>query len=136
MDELQAAILRVKLKHLDAANARRRLLARAYDTNLQGTGVKLPVERPGSTHVYCSYVIRHPSRDRLRHWLADRGIDTRVQYPRPIHLQPAYSDLGTGPGSFPAAERAASEILSLPIFPELGHSQVAVVCDAIRAFAD
>jgi dTDP-4-amino-4,6-dideoxygalactose transaminase len=136
MDELQAAVLRVKLKHLDAANARRRLLARAYDTNLQGTGVKLPVERPGSTHVYCSYVIRHPSRDRLREWLADRGVDTRVQYPRPIHLQPAYRDLATGPGSFPAAERAASEILSLPIFPELSHSQVAVICDAIRAFAD
>jgi dTDP-4-amino-4,6-dideoxygalactose transaminase len=136
MDELQAAILRVKLKHLDAANARRRFLARAYDTRLKKTGVKLPVERPGSTHVYCSYVIRHPSRDRLRKWLADRGIDTRVQYPRPIHLQPAYSDLGTGAGSFPAAEAAASEILSLPIFPQLAESQVAVVCDAIRAFAD
>jgi dTDP-4-amino-4,6-dideoxygalactose transaminase len=136
MDELQAAILRVKLKHLDASNAQRRLLARVYDTRLQTTGVKLPVERPGSTHVYCSYVIRHPSRDRLREWLADRGIDTRVQYPRPIHLQPAYSDLGMRAGSFPAAEEAASEILSLPIFPQLEESHVAVVCDAIQAFAD
>jgi dTDP-4-amino-4,6-dideoxygalactose transaminase len=136
MDELQAAILRVKVKHLDAANAQRRLLARVYDTRLEKTVVKLPVERPGSTHVYCSYVIRHPSRDRLREWLADRGIDTRVQYPRPIHLQPAYRDLGAGVGSFPAAEEAASEILSLPIFPQLDESQVVVVCDAIRAFAD
>jgi len=134
MDELQAAVLRVKLGHLDASNAQRRLLARAYDNQLKGTGVKLPVERPGSTHVYCSYVIRHPSRDRLREWLAGRGIDTGVQYPRPIHLQPAYSDLGAGPGSFPAAEEAASEILSLPIFPERDKSQVAMVCDAIRAF--
>jgi dTDP-4-amino-4,6-dideoxygalactose transaminase len=135
MDELQAAILRVKLRQLDASNAQRRLLARVYDTHLQRTSVKLPVERPGSTHVYCSYVIRHPSRDRLREWLTDRGIDTRIQYPRPIHLQPAYGDLGAGPGSFPAAEEAASEILSLPIFPQLDESQVAVVCDAIRAFA-
>ena len=135
MDELQAAILRVKLRYLDASNARRRLLARAYDTHLKGTSLKLPVERPGNRHVYCSYVIRHPSRDRLREWLADRGIDTRVQYPRPIHLQPAYSVLGAGPGSFPAAEKAASEILSLPIFPQLDESQVAMVCDAIRGFA-
>jgi dTDP-4-amino-4,6-dideoxygalactose transaminase len=135
MDELQAAILRVKLRHLDASNARRRLLARGYDTHLKGTSVKLPVERPEATHVYCSYVIRHPLRNRLREWLADRGIDTRIQYPWPIHLQPAYSDLGAGPGSFPAAEKAASEILSLPIFPELDEPQVALVCDAIRAFA-
>jgi dTDP-4-amino-4,6-dideoxygalactose transaminase len=134
MDELQAAILRVKLQHLDAWNARRRLLARGYDTALTGNGVQVPVERPEATHVYCSYVIRHRSRNRLREWLADRGIDTRIQYPWPIHLQPAYSDLGTGPGSFPAAEKAASEILSLPIFPELDESQVARVSDAIRAF--
>jgi dTDP-4-amino-4,6-dideoxygalactose transaminase len=134
MDELQAAILRVKLQNLDASNAQRRLLARGYNTHLKGTSVKVPVERPETTHVYCSYVIRHPSRDRLREWLVDRGIDSRVQYPWPIHLQPAYRDLGAGPGSFPAAEEAASEILSLPIFPELDESQVAAVCDAIRAF--
>jgi dTDP-4-amino-4,6-dideoxygalactose transaminase len=135
MDELQAAILRVKLRHLDVWNAQRRHLARGYDRRLKGTGVKVPVERPDTTHVYCSYVIRHPSRDRLREWLANRGIDTRVQYPRPIHLQPAYRDLGTGLGGFPVAEQAASEILSLPIFPELDESAIGIVCDAIRAFA-
>lgn len=134
MDELQAAILRVKLQHLDASNAQRRLLARGYNTHLKGTTVKVPVERPETTHVYCSYVIRHPSRDRLREWLAHRGIDTCVQYPLPIHLQPAYGDLGVGPGSFPEAEEAAAEVLSLPIFPELDESQVAVIYDAIRAF--
>jgi dTDP-4-amino-4,6-dideoxygalactose transaminase len=135
MDELQAAILRVKLQHLDVWNARRRLLARGYHTALRATGAQVPVERAEATHVYCSYVIRYSSRNRLREWLADSGIDTRIQYPRPIHLQPAYSDLGAGAGSFPAAEKAASEILSLPIFPELDESQVALVCDAIRAFA-
>jgi dTDP-4-amino-4,6-dideoxygalactose transaminase len=135
LDELQAAILRVKLQHLDAWNARRRHLARSYYKGLKGNGVKLPVERPGSTHVYCSYVIRHSSRNRLREWLAARGVDARVQYPRPIHLQPAYRDLGAGPASFPAAEEAASEILSLPIFPELDESRIEVVCEAIRAFA-
>ena len=135
LDELQAAILRVKLRHLDAWNAQRRDLAREYDRGLKGTGVKVPVGRPDTTHVYCSYVIRHPSRNRLREWLADHGIDARVQYPWPIHLQPAYRDLGAGSGSFPAAEQAASEILSLPIFPELDESGIGTVCDAIRAFA-
>jgi dTDP-4-amino-4,6-dideoxygalactose transaminase len=135
LDELQAAILRVKLQHLDAWNAQRRHLARGYDRGLKGSGVKVPVERPGTTHVYCSYVIRHPSRNRLREWLADRGIDARVQYPRPIHLQPAYPDLGAGAGSFPEAEQAASEILSLPIFPELDESAIGTVCDAVRGFA-
>ena len=135
MDELQAAILRVKLRHLDAWNAQRRDLAREYDRGLKGTGVKVPVGRPDTTHVYCSYVIRHPSRNRLQEWLADHGIDARVQYPWPIHLQPAYRDLGAGSGSFPAAEQAASEILSLPIFPDLDESAIATICDAVRAFA-
>jgi dTDP-4-amino-4,6-dideoxygalactose transaminase len=134
LDEMQAAILRVKLRHLDAWNAQRRCLARRYDRALHGTGVKVPVERPDTTHVYCSYVIRHPSRNRLREWLAERGIDTRIQYPRPIHLQPAYRDLATGTGSFPAAEQVAAEILSLPIFPELDESAIGFVCDGIRTF--
>jgi dTDP-4-amino-4,6-dideoxygalactose transaminase len=85
-------------------------------------------------HVYCSYVVRHPARDRLRQWLADQSIGTSVQYPWPIHLQPAYRDLGDGPGSFPAAERAVSEILSLPIFPELDETAIDAVCAAIRQF--
>jgi dTDP-4-amino-4,6-dideoxygalactose transaminase len=135
MDELQAAVLRVKLRRLDAWNAQRRHLARCYDRGLKGTGAKVPIERPDTMHVYCSYVIRHPSRNRLREWLADYGIDARVQYPLPIHLQPAYRDLGAGLGSFPVAEQAASEILSLPIFPELDESAIEAVCDAIRAFA-
>jgi dTDP-4-amino-4,6-dideoxygalactose transaminase len=135
MDELQAAILRVKLRHLDGWNAQRRHLARGYDRGLKGTGVKVPVERPDATHVYCSYIIRHQSRNRLREWLADRGIDAHVQYPWPIHLQPAYRDLGAGLGSFSVAEQAASEILSLPIFPELDEFAIATICDAVRAFA-
>jgi dTDP-4-amino-4,6-dideoxygalactose transaminase len=135
LDELQAAILRVKLRHLDAWNAQRRHLARGYDKGLKATVVKVPVERPDTTHVYCSYVVRHPSRDRLREWLADHRIDARVQYPRPIHLQPAYRDLGAGLGSFPEAEQAASEILSLPIFPELDEVAIGTVCDGIRTFA-
>jgi dTDP-4-amino-4,6-dideoxygalactose transaminase len=135
LDEIQAAILRVKLRHLDGWSAQRRRLARSYDRGLDGTGVKVPVERPDTTHVYCSYVIRHPSRNCLREWLVERGIDARVQYPRPIHLQPAYRDLSAGMESFPAAEQAASEILSLPIFPELDESAIGLVCDGIRAFA-
>jgi dTDP-4-amino-4,6-dideoxygalactose transaminase len=134
LDELQAAILRVKLRHLDAWNAQRRHLACRYNIGLRGTGAKIPVERSGVMHVYCSYVIRHRLRNRLREWLAERGIDARVQYPRPIHLQPAYRDLGAASRGFPNAEQAASEILSLPIFPELNESAVAAICDAIRAF--
>jgi dTDP-4-amino-4,6-dideoxygalactose transaminase len=135
LDELQAAVLRVKLRHLDGWNGDRRRLAHRYKTGLEGTGVAVPVERQGGMHVYCSYVIRHPARDRLREWLAERGIGTSVQYPWPIHLQPAYRDLGVGPGSFPAAERAAAEVVSLPIFPELDEDAIDAVCDAIRAFA-
>jgi dTDP-3-amino-2,3,6-trideoxy-4-keto-D-glucose/dTDP-3-amino-3,4,6-trideoxy-alpha-D-glucose/dTDP-2,6-dideoxy-D-kanosamine transaminase len=122
-------------QHLDAWNAQRRRLARRYNRGLHGTGVKVPVERPDTTHVYCSYAIRHPSRNRLREWLAERGIDARVQYRRPIHLQPAYRGLGAGTGSFPGAEQAAAEILSLPIFPALDESAIGLVCDGIRAFA-
>ena len=135
LDELQAAVLRVNLRHLDGWNGDRQRLARRYRAGLEGTGVTVPVERPGGMHVYCSYVIRHPARDRLREWLAAHRIGTSVQYPWPIHLQPAYRNLGAGAGSFPAAEQAAVEILSLPIFPELDEGAIDTVCDAIRAFA-
>jgi dTDP-4-amino-4,6-dideoxygalactose transaminase len=135
LDELQAAILRVKLRHLDAWNAQRRHLAHGYDRGLRETEVKIPIERPGTTHVYCSYVIRHPLRNRLREWLANHRIDARVQYPRPIHLQPAYRDLGAGLGTFPEAELVATEILSLPIFPELDELAIETVCNGIRTFA-
>ncbi len=137
LDELQAAVLRVKLAHLDGWNAARRRLAHHYDELLSGSGVELPEERTGAApegHVWHLYAIRHPRRDALATHLKECGIGTAVHYPVALHLQPAFASLGLGAGAFPVAERQARDELSLPLYPELTTDEVAYVADAIRAF--
>src|SRR5450432_1420850 len=129
LDELQAAILRVKLTHLDAGNARRREIARAYDAVL---GSSAPRCRKGSEHVYHLYVVRVPDRDQVQARLRGRGIGSGIHYPVPVHLQPAYADrVALGPSRCAETERTATEILSLPLYPELTDAQVGQVCGAL-----
>jgi dTDP-4-amino-4,6-dideoxygalactose transaminase len=136
LDELQAAILRVKLGALDADNARREAIAFAYDRGLAGLPLDLPARRPGSSHVFHQYVVRTPRRDALREALKARGIGTNIHYPVPVHLQPAYHGrLAIGPSGLDESERAAHEVLSLPIFPQLGDAEVAQVIAAVRELA-
>jgi dTDP-3-amino-3,4,6-trideoxy-alpha-D-glucose transaminase len=135
LDELQAAILRVKLRHLGEWNERRRRLARLYNERLAGGGVTLPCEPENAVHVYHLYVVRHPRRDALRAFLRERGIGSLIHYPVPVHLQPAYGDLGYDAGAFPVAEAAAREVLSLPLYPELGEEEAVAVADGVAAFA-
>ena len=133
-DELQAAVLRIKLRRLLAWNARRREIARRYDELLDG----LPIARPplprGEEHVFHLYVVRTPKRDALREHLAGRGIGTGVHYPIPCHLQQGAAELGLRRGSLPITERLADEVLSLPMYPELTDAQLESVADGIRGF--
>lgn len=134
LDEIQAAILRVKLKYLDEENSRRRQIAQLYDQQLAGTSLTLPLRRPDLSHVYHQYVIRCGSRDHLREELRKQGIGSLIHYPAPIHLQPAYRDrVEIVRGGLPIAERAALEVLSLPMHPHLTDRQVARVGEAIVA---
>jgi dTDP-4-amino-4,6-dideoxygalactose transaminase len=135
LDEVQAAILRVKLGRLAAWVERRRALAALYDRELAGSGVGLPVEQPYARACYHLYVVRHPRRDALQAALAERGVGTLIHYPIPIHLQPALASLGGRPGDFPVAERAAGEILSLPLYPEMSDAQALAVASAVRESA-
>jgi dTDP-4-amino-4,6-dideoxygalactose transaminase len=132
LDELQAALLRVGLAHLGRWTERRRELAAFYLRELAGSGLGLPAEQPYARAVYHLFVVRHPRRDALAASLAERGIGTLVHYPIPLHLQPAFASLGGGPGQLPAAERAAAEILSLPLYAELTDGQAAEVVGAVR----
>jgi len=134
LDELQAAILRVKLTYLDAWNSRRRELATSYRTLLAGSGVGLPPLPAECEPVYHHFVIRHEQRDALSRFLANQGIETRVHYSVPIHLQPAYVDLGYQKGDLPGAERASREVLSLPLYPEMTDEMVERISRAILAF--
>jgi dTDP-3-amino-3,4,6-trideoxy-alpha-D-glucose transaminase len=132
LDEMQAAILRVKLRHLSEWNDRRRELAAHYINLLADSGLTLPVELPETRHVYHQFVIRHPRRDDLRAFLAGHGIHTQIHYPHPVHFQPAYRELGTK--SLPITEAIANEILSLPIYPEMEVEDVRNVCRTILLF--
>jgi dTDP-3-amino-3,4,6-trideoxy-alpha-D-glucose transaminase len=133
LDEMQAAILRVKLAHLDSHNAIRRELAGEYSRQLAGLkGVTTPVCRPGAEPVFHLYVIRHGRRDELMSALKERGVDTLVHYPIPVHLQEGYRDLGYTPGALPVTERLAGEILSLPLYVGLRSETLASVADAVR----
>src|SRR5207249_2445163 len=123
LDEVQAAILRVKLRHLDAENARRRALAAIYRESLAGSGIETPACRPECQHVYHQFVVRHPRRDALREALRAQGIGTLIHYPVPIHLQPAYQGRLGAPGGLARTEAAAASILSLPMYPELADDQ-------------
>jgi dTDP-4-amino-4,6-dideoxygalactose transaminase len=136
LDALQAAALRVKLAQLDAALAARRRIAARYREAL--AAAKVPPElRPLADHpehTYQQFVIRAPRRDALRRFLADRGIGTEVYYPEPLHLQPCFRDLGYRPGSLPIAERAAGEVLALPLQAQLPPAAVETVVSTIEAF--
>ena len=131
MDGLQGAILRVKLRHLDAWTEARRTHAAQYDVLLADANIKAPTVMPYSHHVYHVYAVRSPQRDRLQQALQAQGIQTGIHYPIPVHLQPAYADLAHQVGDFPIAERVASEILSLPMYPELSKEQVGLVSAAV-----
>jgi dTDP-4-amino-4,6-dideoxygalactose transaminase len=134
LDEMQAAMLRVKLRHLDGWNARRRQLAVRYAEALQDTPLDLPFEPNGVQSVYHLYVVRSRERDLLRAYLKAEGIETLIHYPIPVHLQEAYTDLGNS-GAFPNAERLAREIFSLPLYPEMDDAVVDKVAAAIKQFA-
>ncbi len=142
LDALQAAVLRVKLRHLDDWTARRRAAADRYqslflDLQLDDL-VTLPVERPGYLHVYNQYVIRVPAsiRDPLREHLTSRQVGTEVYYPVPLHRQPCFAPLGHQAGDFPIAEAAACQTLALPMYPELTDEQQRYVVGSIRQFLD
>jgi dTDP-4-amino-4,6-dideoxygalactose transaminase len=133
MDGIQAAVLRVKLRQLDGANRRRREHAAYYDEGLQGLdGIIPPARASWGCHVYHIYAIRVTNRDEAMKCLADQGIGTGIHYPVPVHLQEAYQGLGYQCGAFPIAERCAAEFLSLPMYPELTHSQVEQVIQGVK----
>lgn len=135
MDTLQAAILNVKLQHLEQRTEMRRAHARRMTCQLRNSAVSAPIEPDAWRHVYHVYTVRSASRNLLSAAIATRGVDSGLQYPRPIHLQQAYATLGYVEGDFPEAERAATEVLSLPIYPELTDSQVDYIASAIRSDA-
>jgi dTDP-4-amino-4,6-dideoxygalactose transaminase len=131
MEGIQAAVLRVKLRHLEGWTEARRSAGARYDRLLAGSGVQIPSASSFGRHVYHIYAIRTPRRQALQQALREQGIQTGIHYPLPIHLLPAYSDLGYIAGQFPHSEKAAAEVLSLPIFPELTQAQCERVCQAV-----
>lgn len=131
LDEIQAAILRAKLPHLDALNARRSAIAKAYTRAIAGcSAILAPETRPEAGHVFHLYVVRTPKRQQLQSLLKGRGVATGIHYPRPVHLQPGYAGRVTCL-SMQNTEAAADTILSLPLYPELEDVQVEAVCDTI-----
>jgi len=131
LEGIQGAVLGVKLPYLEGWNAKRRSHAARYRELLKGVDVELMAERSYGTPVYHLFVARSPKRDAIFKVFADRGIARAIHYPKPIHLQEAYAGLGLGVGSFPVAEAAANEILSLPLYPELTSDQQQQVVDAL-----
>lgn len=133
MDGIQAAVLSLKLRRLDAANQARREHARLYDQLLaDAPGVIRPAVAADRVHAYHIYAVRVPDRDGVLQRMAARGVNCAIHYPVPIHLQKAYSFLGWGPGSFPVAERCAREFLSLPMYPELRPEQIEFVVNTLK----
>jgi dTDP-4-amino-4,6-dideoxygalactose transaminase len=132
LDELQAAVLRVKLRHLDQENARRREVARTYDAALSATPLVLPRRRGDVDHVYHLYVVRSRQRDELRASLKADGVGTAIHYPAPVHLQPAYQGrLVLGGGGLTETERACAEVLSLPMYPQMTDEQAEYVSERV-----
>lgn len=143
LDTLQAAVLEVKLRRVDAGNTRRRELAAMYDAQFAAAGIVgkttadgivLPYTAPGAEHVFHQYVIRVPRRDALREHLAAHSIGSEIYYPQPLHLQESLQFLGYKLGDFPASERAAGEVLALPMYPDLRTEELESVVEAIRRF--
>jgi dTDP-4-amino-4,6-dideoxygalactose transaminase len=135
MDGIQGAVLRVKLRHLDAWTEARRRSAELYDRLLEGSGIPVPDVMPYARHVHHIYAIRSRQRTVWHETLLTRGIQTGIHYPTPVHLLPAFADLGYRAGQFPHAEQAANEVLSLPLFPELTAVQCDEVISSIRSFS-
>jgi len=134
LDEIQAAILRVKLRHLDQDNSQRGRIADQYGEGLGDCEVVIPSVRADATHVFHLYVVRSSKRDQLSAFLNDRGIGTLVHYPVPVHLQPAYNGRTSCGNGLPQTELAAHHVLSLPIYPELSDADVQQVIESIRDF--
>lgn len=134
MDEIQAAVLSIKLRQLDRWNEERRVQAAWYDELLADLPVTCPVERPEHRHVYYVYTIRAPRRDQLQQWLSEQGISTTYFYPVPVHLTDAYAHLGYKRNDFPETERAIAELLALPVFPGYTQDMIQYVADQVRAF--
>jgi dTDP-4-amino-4,6-dideoxygalactose transaminase len=134
LDEIQAAMLRVKLPRLAAWNQRRDQIARRYNAGLAGLPLERPQTAPGNTHVFHVYAVLTDSRDALQAHLAQHGVATLIYYPKPLHLQTVYAGLGFREGDFPVAESVSKRILPLPMYPELTDAQVDHVIDAVRAF--
>lgn len=131
LDEIQAAILRIKLKYLDKWNEKRRRLARLYSQLLQNTGVILPVEKDYARHVYYLYVVRHNKRDLLQKHLGEQSIETLIHYPVPIHKQKSYAAMGYA-ANLPVTEQICNEIISLPIHPWLDDSHIMTIAETIK----
>jgi len=135
LDELQAAILRVKLSRLRCWDERRAEIAARYNAGLKNLPLELPVTAPGNTHVYHVYAVLTSRRDELQEFLAGRGVATIVYYPLPLHLQKVHADLGHRVGDFPVAEAVSKTILPLPIYPELTDDQVDYVIETVKQFS-
>jgi len=133
LEGIQGAVLSVKLKYLDEANRRRAVNAWRYSHHLDGAGVEMPRTMPDRTHVFHVYAVRSKRRDALQKHLTERQVQTGIHYPVPVHLTPAHADLGYRRGDFPESERAADEVLSLPMFPELTEEQIATVAEAVAS---
>ena len=136
LDALQAAILRVKLRHLDRWSEARARNAALYNSLFEGSRVVRPWHDPRTRHIYNQYVIRVPKRDALRAFLTERGIGHEVYYPVPLHLQQCFSSLGYKEGDMPNAEAAARETIALPIYPELAEEMIRYTAAAVREFVD
>ncbi len=134
LDELQAAILRVKLHHLEEWNAIRRKHAALYDELLRDAAVVTPYHAEYGKHCYHIYAVRSERRDELKAYLREKGVGALVHYPVPVHLQEAYADLGVGPGVLPVTERCAEEVVTLPVAPELSEDQIREVSSLVREF--
>ncbi|MFY9647383.1 MAG: DegT/DnrJ/EryC1/StrS family aminotransferase, partial [Terriglobales bacterium] len=147
IDAIQAAVLRVKLPHIAEWNRKRQMHAATYDKLFTESGLTSAKSSSGgsapvtvlsrsseATHVFHQYVIRAERRDELRTFLADRRIGSEIYYPLPLHLQPVFAYLGLQIGELPVAEKAAREVLALPMFPELGEDEIRAVIDSIAAF--
>jgi dTDP-4-amino-4,6-dideoxygalactose transaminase len=135
MEGIQGAVLRVKMDHIERWTEARRTLAARYDAALAPLGYRTPGAPADRRHVYHVYAIRHDRRDELRTFLEARGVSTGIHYPVPVHLQPAFAELGYRRGDFPLAEAAADTLLSLPLYPEMTHEQQDVVVDALADWA-
>jgi dTDP-4-amino-4,6-dideoxygalactose transaminase len=131
MEAFQGAILQVKLRHLERWTETRRAIVDKYNRLLVNSGVERPTEMPWARHVYHLYTVRTNDRDNLQRSLQKEGIQTGIHYAAPVHLQPAYANLGYGLGAFPQSEKAAQEVLSLPLYPEMKDDQIESVSQAL-----